>query len=178
MSKSKPQISFLLREFITSLFFSCKFKETMLSFLIALNEVLRHQYFNTVLILLQFILITDLKVKLKSIDFVWLMHRNFAKRQMTWFRCEPMYHWLNASKPLVYVLFYSITYITSVYCQSMVINSFSSQNTILEFIYDAYENKAETLVVPDSVRMNKDVRNSREANALKSYRPRNRYAGV
>ncbi|KAJ0261235.1 tRNA dimethylallyltransferase 9 [Hirschfeldia incana] len=74
--------------------------------------------------------------------------RNFAKRQMTWFRCEPMYHWLNASKPL---------------------------DTILEFIYDAYEKEAETLVVPDSIRMNKDMRNSREANALKAYRPRNRY---
>ncbi|KFK26250.1 hypothetical protein AALP_AA8G222700 [Arabis alpina] len=74
--------------------------------------------------------------------------RNFAKRQMTWFRYEPMYHWLNASKPL---------------------------DTILEFIYDAYENETETLVVPDSVRMNKDVRNSREADALKSYRPRNRH---
>ncbi|ESQ42022.1 hypothetical protein EUTSA_v10013462mg [Eutrema salsugineum] len=74
--------------------------------------------------------------------------RNFAKRQMTWFRCEPMYHWLNASKPL---------------------------DTILKFIYDAYENEAETLMVPDSLRMNKDVRNSREANALKAYRPRNRH---
>ncbi|CAN8252411.1 unnamed protein product [Cochlearia groenlandica] len=75
--------------------------------------------------------------------------RNFAKRQMTWFRCEPMYHWLNASKPL---------------------------DTILEFIYDAYENEeAETLVVPDSIRMNKDGRNSREATALKAYRPRNKH---
>ncbi|CAH8370566.1 unnamed protein product [Eruca vesicaria subsp. sativa] len=74
--------------------------------------------------------------------------RNFAKRQMTWFRCEPMYHWLNASKPL---------------------------DTILEFIYDAYEKESETLVVPDSIRMNKDMRNSREANALKAYRPRNRH---
>lgn len=50
-----------------------------------------------------------------------------------------------------------------------------SQDTILEFIYDAYEKEAETLVVPDSIRMNKDMRNSREANALKAYRPRNRY---
>ncbi|KAJ4908231.1 tRNA dimethylallyltransferase 9 [Raphanus sativus] len=74
--------------------------------------------------------------------------RNFAKRQMTWFRCEPMYHWLNASKPL---------------------------DTILEFIYHAYEKETETLVVPDSIRMNKDMRNSREANALKAYRPRNRH---
>lgn len=30
-------------------------------------------------------------------------------------------------------------------------------------------------MVPDSIRMNKDMRNSREANALKAYRPRNRY---
>lgn len=27
--------------------------------------------------------------------------RNFAKRQMTWFRNELIYHWLDASKPLV-----------------------------------------------------------------------------
>lgn len=27
--------------------------------------------------------------------------RNFAKRQMTWFRNEQIYHWLDASKPLV-----------------------------------------------------------------------------
>uniref|UniRef100_A0A1J3IP42 tRNA dimethylallyltransferase n=1 Tax=Noccaea caerulescens TaxID=107243 RepID=A0A1J3IP42_NOCCA len=74
--------------------------------------------------------------------------RNFAKRQMTWFRCEPKYHWLNASKPL---------------------------DTILDFIYDAYENEAETLVVPDSVRMSKDVTNSREVAVLKRYRPRNRH---
>lgn len=51
----------------------------------------------------------------------------------------------------------------------------SLQDTILEFIYDAYEKEAETLVVPDSIRMNKEMRNSREANALKAYRPRNRY---
>ncbi|RID68769.1 hypothetical protein BRARA_C00907 [Brassica rapa] len=87
-------------------------------------------------------------------EFYWFLNkfqqvsRNFAKRQMTWFRCEPMYHWLNASKPL---------------------------DTILEFIYDAYEKEAETLVVPDSIRMNKEMRNSREANALKAYRPRNRH---
>ncbi|KAJ4869921.1 tRNA dimethylallyltransferase 9 [Raphanus sativus] len=88
-------------------------------------------------------------------DRPWNIYRNvvdkgvnFAKRQMTWFRCEPMYHWLNASKPL---------------------------DTILEFIYDAYEKETETLVVPDSIRMNKDMRNSREANALKAYRPRNRH---
>lgn len=27
--------------------------------------------------------------------------RNFAKRQLTWFRNEHIYHWLNASRPLV-----------------------------------------------------------------------------
>lgn len=36
-----------------------------------------------------------------SLCLLDLMRRNFAKRQMTWFRCEPMYHWLNASRPLV-----------------------------------------------------------------------------
>ncbi|KAL1189162.1 tRNA dimethylallyltransferase 9 [Cardamine amara subsp. amara] len=73
--------------------------------------------------------------------------RNFAKRQMTWFRYEPMYHWLNASKPL---------------------------DTILQCIYDAYASEAETLVVPESIRMSKDMRDSREVSELKSYRPRNR----
>ncbi|KAJ0475477.1 putative tRNA dimethylallyltransferase [Helianthus annuus] len=27
--------------------------------------------------------------------------RNFAKRQLTWFRNEPIYHWIDASRPLV-----------------------------------------------------------------------------
>ncbi|CAH8390082.1 unnamed protein product [Eruca vesicaria subsp. sativa] len=87
-------------------------------------------------------------------EFYWFLNkfqqasRNFAKRQMTWFRCEPMYHWLNASKPL---------------------------DAILEFIYDAYEKESETLVVPDTLRMKKELRNSREADALKAYRPRNRH---
>lgn len=31
-------------------------------------------------------------------------HRNFAKRQMTWFRNEHIYQWLNASRPLVWQL--------------------------------------------------------------------------
>ncbi|XP_010454297.1 PREDICTED: tRNA dimethylallyltransferase 9 isoform X1 [Camelina sativa] len=73
--------------------------------------------------------------------------RNFAKRQMTWFRCEPIYHWLNASKPL---------------------------DMILQCIYDAYENETDTLEIPESLRMSKDVLDSREASELKIYRSRNR----
>nr|AAM63091.1 IPP transferase-like protein [Arabidopsis thaliana] len=74
--------------------------------------------------------------------------RNFAKRQMTWFRCEPMYHWLNASKPL---------------------------DSILQCIYDAYESEAEMVEIPESLRMSKDVRDSREASELKGYRSKNRH---
>ncbi|XP_010520596.1 PREDICTED: tRNA dimethylallyltransferase 9 [Tarenaya hassleriana] len=74
--------------------------------------------------------------------------RNFAKRQMTWFRNEPIYHWLNASKPM---------------------------ERILDFISDAYEeDQAETLVVPDSLKMSKDTTAGREAYELKAYRPKNR----
>ena len=89
-----------------------------------------------------------------------------------------MYHWLNASKPLVYI--HVSDSIQSLLCHywfagDAILLSCSSQDTILDFIYDAYEKEAETLVVPDSIRMNKEMRNSREANALKAYRPRNRY---
>ncbi|KAB1216518.1 tRNA dimethylallyltransferase 9 [Morella rubra] len=74
--------------------------------------------------------------------------RNFAKRQLTWFRNEGMYHWLDASKPL---------------------------DQVLNFIYDAYYDKTEVLVVPESLRMKKDVSNRRETSKLKAYRTKNRY---
>lgn len=36
------------------------------------------------------------------VDVPWFtFNRNFAKRQMTWFRNEHIYHWLDASQPLV-----------------------------------------------------------------------------
>ncbi|XP_054815226.1 tRNA dimethylallyltransferase 9-like isoform X2 [Prosopis cineraria] len=73
--------------------------------------------------------------------------RNFAKRQLTWFRNEHIYHWLDASKPL---------------------------DTILDFIYESYHDKSGTLIVPEHLRMSRDVSNGREANDLKVYRPQNR----
>lgn len=74
--------------------------------------------------------------------------RNFAKRQLTWFRNERIYHWLDASKPL---------------------------ENALNFIYDAYHNESGNISVPDSLRMKKDVSSHREVSELKAYRTRNRY---
>ncbi|KAL2944519.1 tRNA dimethylallyltransferase 9 [Bienertia sinuspersici] len=74
--------------------------------------------------------------------------RNFAKRQMTWFRNDPIYHWLDASKPL---------------------------EKVLNFVHDAYHDQSTTLTVPESIRMKKDVANRRETAELKAYRTRNRY---
>ncbi|KAJ7948724.1 tRNA dimethylallyltransferase 9 [Quillaja saponaria] len=74
--------------------------------------------------------------------------RNFAKRQMTWFRNEHMYHWLDASKPL---------------------------EKVLDFIYASYHDESETLVVPETLRMRKDIRNRREESELKSYHTKNRH---
>ncbi|KMT13197.1 hypothetical protein BVRB_4g086010 [Beta vulgaris subsp. vulgaris] len=73
--------------------------------------------------------------------------RNFAKRQMTWYRNEPIYHWLDASKPL---------------------------EKVLNFIHDAYHDQDTTLTVPESLRMKKDVSNRRETAELKAYRTKNR----
>ncbi|KAF7836663.1 tRNA dimethylallyltransferase 9 isoform X1 [Senna tora] len=77
--------------------------------------------------------------------------RNFAKRQLTWFRNEHIYHWLDASKPL---------------------------DTVLNFIHDAYHDWSGTLVVPEHLRMPRDISNRREATQLKSYRTKNRNLGV
>ena len=74
--------------------------------------------------------------------------RNFAKRQLTWFRNEKIYDWLDASKPL---------------------------ETVLNFIVDSYQNRNGRLVVPESLRMPRDISNHREANLIKSYRTRNRH---
>ncbi|XP_057952414.1 tRNA dimethylallyltransferase 9 [Malania oleifera] len=74
--------------------------------------------------------------------------RNFAKRQMTWFRNELIYHWLDASRPL---------------------------EKVLNFIHDAYCDQAGTLVVPESLRMSKDISNHREISELKAYRTKNRH---
>ncbi|XP_038897358.1 tRNA dimethylallyltransferase 9 isoform X2 [Benincasa hispida] len=74
--------------------------------------------------------------------------RNFAKRQLTWFRNERIYHWLDASKPL---------------------------ENALNFIYDAYHSESENISVPDSLGMKKDLSSHREVSELKAYRTKNRY---
>ncbi|KAH9625717.1 hypothetical protein KSS87_007913 [Heliosperma pusillum] len=74
--------------------------------------------------------------------------RNFAKRQLTWFRNEPIYHWLDASKPM---------------------------DKVLNFVYDAYHDQSRTVTVPDWLKMKKDVSSHRETAALKAYRPQNRH---
>ncbi|KDP32503.1 hypothetical protein JCGZ_14706 [Jatropha curcas] len=74
--------------------------------------------------------------------------RNFAKRQMTWFRNEHIYHWLNASKPL---------------------------EKVLNFIYDAYHDQTGNLIVPESLQMKKDISDHREILQLKTYRTKNRH---
>ncbi|KAL9236464.1 hypothetical protein vseg_011132 [Gypsophila vaccaria] len=73
--------------------------------------------------------------------------RNFAKRQLTWFRNEPIYNWLDASTPM---------------------------DKVLNFVYDAYHGQNQVVIVPDWLKMKKDVSNHRETAALKAYRTKNR----
>ncbi|KAJ9551735.1 hypothetical protein OSB04_015780 [Centaurea solstitialis] len=70
--------------------------------------------------------------------------RNFAKRQLTWFRNEPIYRWIDASRPL---------------------------EEVLDFIYNAYHDQTGKLAVPRSLSMKKDVSDRREIAQLKTYRP-------
>ncbi|KAK4255872.1 hypothetical protein QN277_008809 [Acacia crassicarpa] len=74
--------------------------------------------------------------------------RNFAKRQLTWFRNEHIYHWLDASKP---------------------------QSAIVEFMDHAYHDWSGNLIVPEQLRMSRDISNRQEAAQLKSYRTKNRH---
>ncbi|KAL8209728.1 hypothetical protein R6Q57_006460 [Mikania cordata] len=69
--------------------------------------------------------------------------RNFAKRQLTWFRNEPIYHWIDASRPLT---------------------------EVLDFIYNAYHEQTGKLAVPQSLAMDKDMTDRREIALLKTYR--------
>ncbi|KAF5771759.1 putative tRNA dimethylallyltransferase [Helianthus annuus] len=69
--------------------------------------------------------------------------RNFAKRQLTWFRNEPIYHWIDASRPLT---------------------------EVLDFIYNAYHDQTGKLVVPRSLAMDKEIADRREITQLKTYR--------
>ncbi|KAK2986627.1 hypothetical protein RJ640_004383, partial [Escallonia rubra] len=73
--------------------------------------------------------------------------RNFAKRQLTWFRNEHIYHWIDASRPL---------------------------EKVLDFLYDSYNVENGNLIVPDTLRMKKDTSNNREVAQLKAYRTKNR----
>ncbi|EPS66580.1 hypothetical protein M569_08195, partial [Genlisea aurea] len=72
--------------------------------------------------------------------------RNFAKRQLTWFRNDPIYHWIDASKPL---------------------------ETVVDFISEACDDHGRGMIfrVPPSLAVEKDERDVRQ---LKSYRTRNR----
>ncbi|KAJ8764615.1 hypothetical protein K2173_006697 [Erythroxylum novogranatense] len=74
--------------------------------------------------------------------------RNFAKRQMTWFRNEHIYHWIDASKPL---------------------------EKVLNFICDAYHTPSRALTVPESLQMKKDLTRQQEVLQLKGYRTKNRH---
>ncbi|KAH0710366.1 hypothetical protein KY284_011793 [Solanum tuberosum] len=74
--------------------------------------------------------------------------RNFAKRQMTWFRNEQIYEWIDASKPL---------------------------EKVLSFICDSYNSQDGHLQMPESLCMRKDIRNHRQAAELKTYRTINRH---
>lgn len=74
--------------------------------------------------------------------------RNFAKRQLTWFRNEPIYKWINASRPL---------------------------ENVLSFICDAYKDQSGNLKVPRSLYMEKDISDPKEVRLLKSYRTKNRH---
>ncbi|KAL4580400.1 hypothetical protein LXL04_016591 [Taraxacum kok-saghyz] len=71
--------------------------------------------------------------------------RNFAKRQLTWFRNEPIYHWIDASRPL---------------------------EEVLDFIYNSYNDQTGKLTVPEPLAMKKDMSDRRERAQLKSYRPK------
>ncbi|KAL0443588.1 UNVERIFIED_CONTAM: tRNA dimethylallyltransferase 9 [Sesamum latifolium] len=74
--------------------------------------------------------------------------RNFAKRQLTWFRNEPIYQWIDASKPL---------------------------ENVLRFICDIYDDETGKLKVPRSLCMEKDISNLKEVRQLKAYRTKNRH---
>lgn len=52
-------------------------------------------------------------------------------------------------------------------------NSF--QETVLNFIHDAYHDSNGSLFVPEHLTMSRDISSHREAAKLKSYRTKNRY---
>ncbi|KAL5715954.1 tRNA dimethylallyltransferase [Ranunculus cassubicifolius] len=74
--------------------------------------------------------------------------RNFAKRQLTWFRKELIYEWLDASQPL---------------------------EKVLDVVQEAYHDKTGNFMVPESLQMRKDLADRRETKEMKMYRPQNRH---
>ncbi|GLJ38670.1 hypothetical protein SUGI_0788280 [Cryptomeria japonica] len=72
--------------------------------------------------------------------------RNFAKQQITWFRNEPLYYWLDASQPL---------------------------ENIVNFIADAYYDSFDASTY-ESLKMVKSI-SRKETKDLKQYRSQNRY---
>ncbi|KAJ1441689.1 tRNA dimethylallyltransferase 9 isoform X1, partial [Sesbania bispinosa] len=47
--------------------------------------------------------------------------------------------------------------------------------TILNFIHDAYHDRNGSFLVPEHLKMSKDISNHREATKLKAYRTKNRH---
>ncbi|KAL8507702.1 hypothetical protein ACS0TY_018299 [Phlomoides rotata] len=74
--------------------------------------------------------------------------RNFAKRQLTWFRNDPIYQWIDASRPL---------------------------ENVVSFICDAYKDRTREVEVPRFLCMEKDISNPKQVRLLKAYRTRNRH---
>ncbi|WOL13367.1 tRNA dimethylallyltransferase 9 isoform X1 [Canna indica] len=69
--------------------------------------------------------------------------RNFSKRQITWFRNELIYQWLDASKPF---------------------------EDVTDFICNAYHDQTGRLIVPEALKMKKKGSGRQETYELKSYR--------
>ncbi|KAF9609979.1 hypothetical protein IFM89_019535 [Coptis chinensis] len=158
--------------------------------------------------------------------------RNFAKRQLTWFRNELIYQWIDASQPLVRALFlcFGITPQASIEVSSQTIvvtplllgmedlqkpkkvkymiqcspdeidnptiammkkvssfakersliqtqqaTSHTTEDKVLDFIYEAYHEQSGNLVVPESLQMKKDLSSRREISEMKAYRTKNRH---
>ncbi|KAK8935007.1 tRNA dimethylallyltransferase 9 [Platanthera zijinensis] len=71
--------------------------------------------------------------------------RNFARRQLTWFRNESLYQWIDSSMPL---------------------------ENLVDFVYSAYKEQTEKLLVPNHLQMKK-TNDKLENYELKTYRTQN-----
>lgn len=76
--------------------------------------------------------------------------RNYAKRQLTWFRQEPLYHWIDASRPL---------------------------DDIVDFLLNTYKEPSAMMKAagPEGVLLSNKETTREERKALKAYRTQNRY---